>query len=312
MKNDTNKVLFIGDVNVDLVFGGLQYPLQEDKEVMAETFFRTMGSSAAITAVAYSCLGGQADLCGLVGNDENGAYMLDSLDKLGVGRSLVKIDNSIPTGVTVNLIHGRTRSQVTFPGTISRFTGPPLSTDFSEYRHAHFSGIYQQEAFLPNIVSTMQHFKKLGISISVDTQWDVTENWDHLDEIYSMLDYLIINEEEALSISRATNIDSALSYFAGQVSCTLIKLGNKGVCFYENGEVKNVPAYPAEVVDTTGAGDAFAGGFLYALYEGKMDFYKALHYASAVAARNCEFAGGVGAKSTDFDIQKKLLEGNIV
>lgn len=306
------EVLFIGDINVDLIFGGLESSVQEDKEIMADIFFRTMGSSAVISSVAYSSLGGQANLCGLVGNDDNGSYMLKALDEFGIGRSLVSVDKKTPTGVTVNLIYGQTRSQVTYPGTIAKFKGPELSETLSLYRHVHFSGIYQQKSFLPHIVPTMKYLKKLGVSISLDTQWDTTEKWKYLDEIYPFLDYLFINKDEALSIAGVGDVPSALEFFAEKVSISLIKLGHKGVCYFENNQARNIPSYPAKIIDTTGAGDAFAGGFLYAIYVGKSGVLEAVHYASAVAARNCEFHGGVGARSTDMDIQKKLMEGKYV
>jgi len=309
MKKSNNlKILFIGDVNVDLIFGGLKHPVQEDKEVLADRFSRTIGSSAVITAVAYKSLGGHADVCGLVGNDDNGRYMLGSMKKLGIGISLVQVDKNIPTGITVNLIYGHARSQVTYPGTISIFSGPKLSTALSNYAHIHFSGIYQQKSFLPNLVKNVKYVKKLGLNVSLDTQWDAEEKWEHLNELYPYLDYLFVNEDEALSISRTENVESALNYFEKKASCTLIKLGSEGACFYKNSEVKKILPYPAKVVDTIGAGDAFAGGFLYAVYIRKLDIYHAIQYASAVAARNCEFPGGVGAKSTDSDIQKKLKE----
>ena len=79
----------------------------------------------------------------------------------------------------------------------------------------------------------------------------------------------------------------------------------------KNGAISKVPAFPANVVDTTGAGDDLAGGFLYALYEGDMTVCEAARYGSAVAARNCEFPGGVEAKSNNSDIQRKLMEAEI-
>jgi D-galactosamine 6-phosphate deaminase/isomerase len=304
-------VLFIGDVNVDLIMGGLAHPVQEDKEVLAETFFRTIGSSAAISAITMRNLGGQAFLCGLVGEDVNGLYMLQELDELGIDCSMVSVDKETPTGVTVNLIYGHTRSQITYPGTISKFEGPELTKNLTEFCHVHFSGIYQQKAFLPNIISTMKYLKKLGLSISLDTQWDMSEEWKYLEEMYLLLDYLFINKDEALSISRTENAPLALNYFADKGPRTMIKLGPEGVTFLENTTIRQIPAYPARVVDSIGAGDSFAGGFLYALYEKELDFSAALLFASATAARNCEFAGGIESMSTDLDIQKKILESNM-
>lgn len=308
----SNNILFVGDINIDLILGGLQYPVQEDREIMAESFIRTMGSSSVITAVAYRSLGGRAEVCGLVGNDDNGTYMLNLLDKYKIGRTLVTVDRETSTGVTVNLIYRKIRSQVTYPGTIPLFKGPVLTGEFSEYRHVHFSGIYQQKAFLPNIVSTMEYLKELGVSISLDTQWDITEKWEYLNKIYPYLDFLFINRDEALSISGGKDFLSVLDYFKDKTACTLIKLGSEGSYVLKNGIKMLIPPYPSNVVDTTGAGDSFAGGFFHAHYNKHLEINEAAHYASAASAISCGFAGGVGARLTDIDIQKKLMEGKNV
>ncbi len=310
MKN--SKILFVGDINVDLVFGGLEQPVQADKEILAGSFMRTMGSTAVITAVVYRFLGGTADVSGLAGDDENGAYMLSMLDNYGIGRDLVAVDKKTPTGVTVNLIRGTTRSQVTYPGTISKFSGPELTEALAGYRHIHFSGIYQQKAFLPNIVAAMEYVKSLGVPVSLDTQWDSSEKWEYLDMLYPYLDYLFINKNEAFSITGQKSLSGVQDYFGDKKICTLVKLGPEGCLVITDRTGTKIPSYPAEVVDTTGAGDAFAGGFLYGFYNKNMSVEKAACYGSAAAARNCEFTGGVEARSSDSDIQLKLKEGKNV
>lgn len=302
-KENLQKTLFIGDVNVDLIFGGLTMPVLEDKEVTASTFELTMGSTSIITAAAFSSLGGSAESCGLAGDDDYGRYMLSKMEEFKIGTKRIVIDPEIATGITVNLIHGDSRSQVTYPGTIEAFSGPDLLDDYSDVRHVHLSGIYQQTAFLKNIIKTVEAFKRMGITVSLDTQWDISEKWNYLDRLLPLLDILFVNSDEAFSICGSTNIDEAIAYFRDRVSLIALKLGSEGSRIIEGHNTYKISAFPVEVTDTTGAGDSFAGAFLYALNERKMVLSDAGLFASAAAARSCLFHGGVNAASSVADIE---------
>lgn len=310
-KNDYKKTLFIGDVNVDLIFGGLTMPVLEDKEVTASSFELTMGSTSIITAVAYSSLGGSAESSGLAGDDDYGRYMLRRMKELHIGTSRISIDPQIPTGVTANLIYGDTRSQVTFPGTIETFPGPDLSSDYSDISHVHLSGIYQQTAFLQNIEETLRTFKNMGITTSLDTQWDSCEKWQYLDEILPLVDILFVNTHEAASISGTDDLEQNISYFSTRCAMTALKLGSQGSLIIRGDKRYAIPAFPVDVVDTTGAGDSYAGAFLFALNELQMDIEKAGYFASAAGARSCLFQGGVNAASSVKDIEKFQEEHHV-
>ncbi|MBF9014634.1 MULTISPECIES: carbohydrate kinase family protein [unclassified Oceanispirochaeta] len=310
MKNNYN-ILFCGDINVDLVFGNLSHPVQDDKEVLAETFSKTVGSSAVITAAAFASLGGKCVVSGLRGNDENGLFMDSKMKEFGIDTRLVQISDSVKTGITVNLNYGRSRSQVTYPGTISEYTGPDLGISYSQFSHVHFTGIYQQTSFLPNLVRVIKHLKEQGLKISLDTQWDAQEKWEYLEILYPLLDVLFINEDEALSISNSLSIHEATLFFKNRVKMTVLKMGAQGALIItENGE-DFIPIYPATVIDTIGAGDTFSAAFIYSHEVLNKSFIKSAHFASAASARSCQFPGGVEAKSSYTDIINILESHNV-
>ncbi|RPJ55649.1 MAG: carbohydrate kinase family protein, partial [Acidobacteria bacterium] len=122
----SKKILAIGDINVDIMMGGLASLPQVDREVTCQSFEITMGSSAAIFAVAYACLGGTISFLGLAGKDAYGDFMLDGMKRFGIATDLIRRTGRVKTGVTVNLIFENTRSQVTYPGTISEFSGADI------------------------------------------------------------------------------------------------------------------------------------------------------------------------------------------
>ena len=294
-----NTMLAIGDINVDILMGGMTSPPVVDREIACETFELAMGSSAVIAACTYNSLGGQGAVLGLAGNDEYGEFMLRGMKKIGVDTARIMRTSEVGTGVTVNLIHGRTRSQITYPGTISAFDGASIdSSVFAGVTHAHFAGCYQQTNFRPHITRLLHEAGKCGVSTSLDPQWDASECWEYMDEWLPLLTYFFANEDEAMSLTGADDPETALTILAGRTGCPIVKTGRRGAVLLVNGTVEAVPTYRAEVVDTTGAGDSFAAGFLYAVVERGLDRRQAAAFGNAVGARSCLFKGGVAARTS--------------
>jgi len=297
MKSKT--VLFIGDINVDLIMGGLRSPPQLDKEITCETFEVTMGSSAVIAACAYVALGGKARFLGLAGRDDYGEFMLRGLREHGVDTRLVRRTDKVRTGLTVNLIWGRTRSQVTYPGTIAEFDGTGLGGEiFRGIDHAHFAGPYQQPKFRPHIARLLRAAKTRGVTTSLDPQWDPTGEWSCVDEWLPLLTYLFVNEDEARSMTATRSPQEALKALAVWTACPIVKGGKKGAFIMVDGNVTRIPTYRTKVVDTTGAGDTFDAGFLFARLVCGWDVPRAVAFANAAGARSCSFVGGVAARSS--------------
>ncbi len=301
------RVLFIGDINVDVMMGGMESLPIVDREVTCKTFDVVMGASTVICACAYRCLGGQVAFAGLAGNDDYGDFMLRGLREFGIDTGLVKRTSEVRTGVTVNLIYENTRTQVTYAGTIAAFEGPDLDASvFRGFGHIHCAGVYLQTRFKPRITALLKLARSLGVSTSLDPQWDATENWQYMDEWLPLLTYLFVNQDEAISIAKASSLTKACQWLAARTHCPLIKTGKDGALVWTGNAVQSVPTRQVEVVDTTGAGDSFDAGFLFATLEKKMDLLAAVQFANAVAARSCTFVGGVNARSTYEDIVRFL------
>ncbi len=295
----TKRLLAIGDINVDIILGGLASLPVVDREITCESFELTMGSSAAIFACAYAALGGKISFLGLAGQDPYGDFMVQGMKEFGIETELIERTSQVKTGVTVNLIHGATRSQVTYPGTIAAFTGERIDESLlSGFDHVHLAGPYQQTRFRPRIADLLQVARRLGLSTSLDTQWDATERWEDLSNWMPLLTYLFVNQDEALSISRQSNVTDAVSWLAQRTTFPIVKLGADGVAFKLADRVFQVPSYPVDVVDTTGAGDSFDAAFLFALRHRGNDVTLAAAFGAAAAARSCQFVGGVSARST--------------
>lgn len=294
------KVLFIGEINVDIIMGGLESFPVRDREVSCSSFELTIGSSTAICSCAYASLGGEASFLGLAGQDEYGDFMVSGMKDFGIDTSLIMRTRKVKTGVTVNLIQEGSRTQVTYPGTIAEFGRDYIDLSLIDgYDHIHLAGLYLQENFLPGVEEVLEYAVRKGIGTSLDPQWDESERWRYMDKWMPLLDYLFVNEDEAISISGAGEPETACRKLSGRTSCPVVKVGPEGAILWKDGEVKKVPGMKAEVIDTTGAGDSFDAGFLYAMLEMGKTPEDAAHFANAAGARSCGFAGGVNARSTE-------------
>jgi sugar/nucleoside kinase (ribokinase family) len=252
-----------------------------------------------ICAAAFASLGGDASFLGLAGRDDYGEFMLRGMKELRVNTDRVRRTDRVRTGVTVNLIHQSTRTQVTYPGTIAEFSGADVEAkDFAGIDHIHFAGPYLQTNFRPHITRLLKLAQSLKITTSLDPQWDLTEKWEFMEQWLPLLSYLFVNEGEALSLSKAANLEEACKILQAKTACAILKAGKDGAMAIVNGKLERAAARAVKVVDTTGAGDCFDAGFLFATLVGSLPVVEALKFGCATGSRSCMFAGGVAHRSS--------------
>ncbi len=292
-----NTVLFVGDINVDLMMGGLESPPAVDREVTCATLALTMGSSVVIAAANYAGLGGSAAVAGLSGDDEYGRFMMAGMKERGLDTSLVQVSHEVGTGLTVNLIFDQTRTQITYPGTIATFEDiSAIEANIDRYAHFHFSGVYQQHRFRPQLTALLEMIRDSGATASLDPQWDSSEKWEMIEEWLPLLTYFFVNEDEATSITGTASVADAFERLKTLTACPICKLGARGAIFADaDGATRTTPSFGVDVHDTTGAGDAFAAGVLFGGIERGMGLEESVRFANAVAARNCTEEGGINS-----------------
>jgi sugar/nucleoside kinase (ribokinase family) len=293
------KVVFLGDFNVDIIMDGLKSLPVPDREIGCASFDLAMGASSCITACAYASLGGEAWCCSLSGDDSFGSFMREGLASHGVHSTHVRRDPSVGTGVTVNLVRGTERYQITYPGSMARFGPEHISDDmFDGLDHLHVSGVYQTRGLLPHVAGLLARAARAGATTSMDCQWDANARWEGLAEWLPLLDVLFANVHEARSMTGAPDAWEALAALAARTRCPVVKQGAQGASAVVDGRLMLVPAIPVSVVDTIGAGDNFTAGFLYARLEERKPLLTCLRAANAAAGRSCAFRGGTAARTT--------------
>ena len=289
--------------------GGMETPPIVDREVPAKSWDVVLGGSTMISACAYSSLGGDASFAGLAGKDEYGEFMLRGMRELGLHTGLVQRSTEVRTGVTVNMISGNTRTQATYPGTIEEYDGSELDeAALGAFQHVHFAGVYLETKLRPHLARIFETARRLGVTTSLDPQWDSTEQWECMDRWLPYLTYLFVNSDEAESFTKAPSTAQALLSLVKRTNCALVKCGRDGALVWADGEIKSVRGREVQAVDTTGAGDSFNAGFLYATIEKRMPLVEAVRFANATAARSCLFVGGTGARSSYEDVLRFMQE----
>ena len=287
-------IAIVGEINLDLILYGLPEQMPTERELLASDFAITLGSSSAILAHNLAALGSRVGFVTKIGNDLFGSLALDRLRERGVNLECVACGPK--SGVTLILPHGRERHILTYPGTISELRFEDLDLDYlASARHFHMSSLFLQRELLPHVPELFRHMKSAGLATSLDTNDDPDDLWGSgLDEILPHVDILLPNEREAMRISRAGDVETALSRLAQRVETVVVKMGASGAVAMRDGRQLSAAAVPVAVVDPIGAGDSFDAGFLHQFLRGA-DIATCLSYGNLCGAFSTTECGGTEA-----------------
>ncbi len=230
----------------------------------------TSGGSAANTMAGLAVLGGRAGFVGQVAKDQLGEIFAHDIRALGVEYRTPPREGDVPTGRCLILVtpDGQ-RTMNTFPGASHHLSGQAL--DEQQIRSA---AILYLEAYLwvpDGPRSAMEQAISIAHSAGRKVAFTLSDiaciakrrnSFLQLTEARA-IDMLFANEAEIMALAGESNFDAAVASFAERIPLLIITCSEKGAIAIENGRRVFVPAAPVEkVVDTTGAGDLFAAGFL--------------------------------------------------
>ncbi len=290
-------VAVIGELNVDLVASGLASAPALGREVLAEDFQTVLGSASAIFACGAARLRHPVSFFSKVGDDEYGRFCLESLRKAGVSTKHVRTVPTARTGVTISLSTRSDRALVTVLGAISELRFADLDMNaLRGHSHLHMTSFFLQPALRPSFPRILRHARKLGLTTSFDPNSGPLSSWGQ--DVWGVVDettILFINEEEALLLTRRTNVRTALKQLAERAPCVVVKLGRRGAIAAADNQVVSLPAFEVSAVDTTGAGDSFAAGFVHAFLCGR-DLHQCLVEGNACGALSTLQVGGTGGQ----------------
>ena len=296
-------LLTVGEAFQDLIFVGLPHMPKSGEELRTGAFVATIGGGAVITATAAARLGLRTAIVSGLSADAAAALRRDKVRVVNVKR------RAEAHAVSVSLSTAHDRSFVTFNGINdvleTRLPGPIAR---QRARHVHL-------AFAPRScarwIRIVDRLRRRGVTTSWDFGWNPPlRRAAGFDRLLGCSDFVFVNEAEAALYAGARRGTAAIAYWRRTTRNTIIKLGPRGSRWIAGADAaRGLPfdaaqgRHPSDislraprvrVVDTTGAGDAFNGGFLVAFLRGGSP-RECLRLGNFVGAESTRAAGGIGA-----------------
>ena len=243
---------------------------QISKEVAGLPHALSLGGSADNTIRAMARLGSEVGFIGKVGRDNTGDRFEQALQNLGIEGKILRGEK--PSGKCISLVSpDGERTMLTYLGAASDMHAEDISSElFDGYDCLYIEGYLVQEHSL--IETAIRTAKRLGLKVAIDLASFnvVAENLDFLRRIVTeYIDIVFANEDEARVFSGEEEPVNALQYISEMCDLVVVKIGTKGALIKHQGEVIHVGIMAAaKRVDTTGAGDYYAAGFMHGLCEG--------------------------------------------
>lgn len=303
-KSQAPRILVIGELNVDIVAAGVRRVPETGVEVLAKDCELTLGSASAIFAAGIAKLGCTVTFVSQVGKDSFGDFCLTALREAGISGRYVRRKADEKTGVTIALSNTRDRALITFPGAIESFSAKDCDTSLMKHHHhLHLTSYYLQRGLKPSFPALFREAKAVGLTTSFDPNSDPNQKWSRsINSALKYTDVLFVNEREASVLTGRKNSREALKALGQLVPCAVVKQGRRGAVAIQNGEVMTGPGFRVKAVDTTGAGDSFAAGFVSA-YVHRASLAECLRVANACGALSTRKLGGTPGQPTQAELQ---------
>jgi sugar/nucleoside kinase (ribokinase family) len=300
-------ILVPGELNPDLI---LSDPDLDPRFGQAETLVQhaalTPGSSSAIFACGAARLGLKVAFVGVVGDDLFGRFMIEALTSRGVDTSHIIIDPRQQTGLTVILNRVSDRAMLTHLGAIDALRADQISDSLlAQTRHLHLASYFLQTNLQPDVPNLFRRAHSLGLTTSLDTNWDPAETWCGVHDLLPLVDVFLPNENEARALMRTDAVEDAARGLGAYAKVVAVKRGADGGLAIQGDTapdgagdtIVRAPAIPVKVIDTVGAGDTFDAGFIYGFLQG-WPLEKSLQLGIACGSLSTQKSGGLAGQPT--------------
>lgn len=260
------------------------------------------GGQAATAMVACARLGFKARYIGRVGSDDVGRLQIESLKSEGVDLSECRVVPGVDSQIAYILVDESSGERTVIWKRDPRISVHP--SDISQEMICSGRVLLLDGHNIEAEILAATWARAAGIPVVIDVDKDYGG-----ERLYPLIDYLITSEEFPHRVTGITDQREALVALQHRYGCPFVAatLGSRGVLAYCDGQWFESSGFHVDAKDTTGAGDAFHGGFIAAMLEGA-SIDGALHMANAVAALNCTRLGARGGLPTRAELNAFLAE----
>jgi ribokinase len=251
-----------GEVYVDHIFTDFDHVPRPGEEVFAEQYHREAGGGTVNTACALARLGHHSSVFGVFGEDEE-AWLRSRLISFGVHAEHA-CSSELPNALTVSMSTMSDRSFLSYAGAnrlLDNYVAlPETIAALSLAQHIHFAMPLEVE--LARVL--LPALRSAGCTLSLDPGW--RKEWfldsENID-VLRMVDLFLPNESEAQLLTGQNEPEHMLRACSELgLENTIIKLGARGAIAFQRDRLYSMVPPEVQVVDTTGAGDAFDAGFI--------------------------------------------------
>jgi sulfofructose kinase len=278
------KVMGIGTPCVDLIVRLSEIPKPGGASRLLEHSWQG-GGKVSTALIALACLGTPSGMIGVVGGDRYGKFCLQDFADHGVDTAGIQVDEDgeTPFSIVLSDKQTRERSFIYNPGHLSKLAEeliqPGLLAD-CRYLHLESTG--------PLEIKIAESIRASGGHII----FDADHYWPGIDQLIPLIDVFIGSEYYYQAVFAGADLaDSMKSLQNRGPGLVVLTLGAQGCAVLDGDRFFQVPGFPVDVADTTGAGDVFHGAFIYGLVQG-WDSEKTAVFANATAAIKCTQIGG--------------------
>lgn len=226
------------------------------------------GGSAANTINGLANLGVETGFLGKVGDDKFGKFFHDDMVNAGINPTLLKGKSATGRALALVTPDSERTFAVNLGAAIEMVAGDITKDLFKGYDYLHIEGyLVQNHALIEKALKTA---KSAGLIISLDlASYNVVEsNFEFIRKmVKEYVDIVFANEDESKAFTKKSPEES-LHLLGDMVDIAIVKLGSKGSMIKRGSETHNIGVIKANSIDTTGAGDLYASGFIYGLTKG--------------------------------------------
>ena len=312
---DLPQVAVIGGAIVDIPLAPVDARIFSARSTPLERIAMTPGGDALNEALALARLGARPLLVSVVGEDIPGDFIMKTLSDAGVDAGGVRRVPGLDTGINAVLVDadGERRFLTSRSGSLRKLSLdhilPALdSPAFAGVKIACLASLFVSPLLtLGDTAGLFDRLKARGVTLCADTTRPKHgETLREAGAALSRLDYFFPNRDEAAAITGEEEPEAmADALLEAGVGHAVIKLGGAGCLLADRKERHHIPAVPGVTpVDTTGAGDTFAAGFIAALIEGR-SFADCGRFANAAASLCVEHVGTAG-RWTRADVEERM------
>ena len=302
IKEVAKRIICIGQIMVDIIFSKLTEVPKKGKEVILDDYMFDVGGGAAISGLSLKRLGFEVDLITSIGHDYLGNFIINQLEKSGIGVQLIK-ENLSKTNISVELSFENDRITVTG---IENPNIVQFQDDFSyeigkaDHLHWAWKEIYE------NDLNFIKFASDNGLSISMDTDFSNKKNWDYINKILPYTDLVFPNKKEIMGWNGIKDEKDAAKDVVNKMKkngVCVVKLGEEGAFAISKNKLKRSYGNRTSVTDTTGAGDCFNSGYVFG-YLNNYSIERCLEIGNILGMLSVQKIGGFNGVPTKAEILK--------